>query len=62
VETAELNSPCVVHFLDSGHERDANTVAELHMIEAKADNLAEHFITGRMAVRIPASGKGDHIK
>src|SRR5712692_8821474 len=60
VQAAEFDSPCVVHFLNSGHKRYANAVAELHMIEAKIDNLAEHFITGRMTVRIPASGKGNH--
>src|SRR5207237_1275987 len=60
VQAAEFDSPCVVHFLNSRHERDANAMAEFHMIEAKIDNLAEHFIAGRMTVRIPASGKGNH--
>src|SRR5438309_11282023 len=60
VQTAEFDSPSVVHFLNSGHERDANAVAELNVIEAKIDNFTEHFITGRVTMRIPASGKGNH--
>ena len=43
MQTGEADFPRVEHFLDSRHERNTNAVTELHPIEAKIDNLAQHF-------------------
>jgi hypothetical protein len=39
-----------MHFLNARHERNANAMAKLHPIEAKIDNLPQHFC----AVSVPA--------
>src|SRR5205823_11596620 len=57
VQTAELYSAGVVHLLDPGQERDANAVPELNTVEAKMENLLQHFVAGGVARRIPAGGK-----
>ena len=50
MQAAESHFAVFIHFLNSGHERDANAVAELDAIEAKIDNFAQHF----GAVGVPA--------
>jgi len=50
VEAAESHFAVFIHFLNSGHERDANAVAELDATEAKIDNLAQHLD----AIGVPA--------
>src|SRR5258708_21032170 len=50
VQAGKFHFARLEHFLNSWHERDANAVAELNAIEAKIDNLAQHFC----AVGMPA--------
>ena len=62
MQAAELDLARVVHFLDPGHERDPDAVAQLNVLKAKIDNLAQHLVPGGVARRIPAGGKRDHVK
>jgi hypothetical protein len=55
VQTCELDFAGVIHFLNPGHQRNANAMAELDAFEAKVENLSQHFVTGGVTMRIPAS-------
>jgi hypothetical protein len=44
------------------HERQANAMAELDVVEAEIDDLPEHLFAVLMAMGIPASGKGKHYE
>src|ERR1051325_11892649 len=56
VQAAELHPASVVHLLDSRHERDADSVAELDVFETKMDDLLQHLVTVGVARRVPAGG------
>jgi hypothetical protein len=50
MQAAELHFAGFIHFLNARHQRNANAMAKLDPIEAKIDNLAQHFA----AVGVPA--------
>jgi hypothetical protein len=60
VQTAESNFSSVEHFLYSRHERNANSMPQLHEIEAEILDLAQHFVARGMPPGIPAGGERDH--
>src|SRR5437588_7987233 len=43
VQTGKFHFASLKHFLNSRHERNANSVTELDALESKIDNLAQHF-------------------
>src|SRR4051812_13298676 len=60
VQARKFHFARIKHFLDSRHERNPNAVTELDAIEAKVDNLAQHFRAIGVAAGIPASRERDH--
>ena len=49
VQAAEADFAGFEHFLNSGHERQSDAMAELDVIEAKIDNLLQHVLAGGMS-------------
>jgi len=61
VQTAKTDFAGIEHFLDSGHQRDADAVAQLDQVKSKfALDFAEHRVASGVASGIPARGKGNH--
>src|SRR5437879_455432 len=60
MQTAEPHFSRIKYFLDSRHQRYANTMAELDAIESKIDNLTQHFCAVGVAAGIPTSRERDH--
>src|SRR5262249_2974319 len=60
MQTAETNLALVEHFLNSGNEREANTVAQLDQLKSEFRfDFAQHFVSGGVSPGVPASGKRD---
>src|SRR6478609_11241857 len=60
VQAGKLDLAGVIHLLDPGHERNPDSVAELHPVEAELLDLAQHLVALGMATRIPAGGESKH--
>src|SRR6266436_1386963 len=61
MQTAEANFAGIEHLLDSWHERDANTMAQLNQLEPElALDLAQHCVASIVAAGVPTGGKGNH--
>src|SRR4029077_6965615 len=61
VQAAEADFARIEHFLNSGHERDADAVAQLDRVEPElALDLAQHFIAPSGAPGIPAGRNRNH--
>ena len=48
MQAGETDLAGIEHFLNSGHERNANAMTELDQIESKRLDLAQHLLTGGM--------------
>ena len=61
VQAAEADFARIEHFLDSGHERDADAVAQLDQVEPElALDLAQHFVARGVPSGIPAGRQRNH--
>src|ERR1700686_4241396 len=61
VQAAEADFARIEHFLNSGHEQDADAVAQLDRVEPElALDLAQHFVARSVASGIPAGRKRNH--
>ena len=61
MQTAKANFAGIEHFLDSRHERDTDTVAQLNQLESElALDFAQHFVASTVASGVPTGGKGNH--
>src|SRR5437867_1549949 len=61
MQAAEVDFPGIKDFLDAGHQRQPNTVAQLNQVEAQFGlDFTQHLISGSVAPGVPAGGKRDH--
>ena len=61
VQRAERYFASLEHFLNAGHERNPDAVAELDPIETKLDlDFAKHFIAGGMPAGVPRGREREH--
>ena len=61
VQAAEADLARIEHFLDSGHERDADAMPQLDRVKSElALDLAQHFVARSVASGIPAGRKRNH--
>ena len=62
VQACESDLAAFGEFEHALHHRDVQAVAELDVVEAEIDDLAEHVLAIRVAGRIPAGGEGEHFE
>lgn len=62
MQAAEFNFSFIEKFLNAGHQRNSNAMAELHPLEPEFGNLAKHLFAIGVPMRIPAGRKRDHAR
>ena len=63
MQTAQADFSGIKHFLDAGHKRQPNTVAQLNQVEAQFGlNFPQHCFSVGVSSGVPTGGKRDHAK
>jgi len=60
VQRGDLDHAGLERLKNTGHETQANPVAEFCVLEAEVTDFLEHGTAIGMAVRVPTSGEGIH--
>jgi len=61
MQTAEADLTRIEHFLDSWHQRQADTMAQLDQVKPEFRfDFAQHFTSGGVSPGVPTCGERNH--